>query len=156
VHLVKTFIGHGIVWYTKLYSIIRIRQAITLEEIKQALLKEFKNPKSKSQYMTELKEIKKVQRESLWDFDQRFKDVMGRITFHIPYRQYKEWFIVGLIPHIHEQLIQQKVTSQPEAMEITTKLESFMVGDSGGMTQVQKKLDALMIQLDDLTKGKDK
>jgi hypothetical protein len=35
-----------------------IGQAKTLEEIRQALLKEFKNPNSESQYITELKEIK--------------------------------------------------------------------------------------------------
>jgi hypothetical protein len=33
------------------------------------LLKEFKNPKSESQYITELKEIKKVQSETVWDYD---------------------------------------------------------------------------------------
>jgi hypothetical protein len=53
-------------------------------------------------------------------------------------------------------LIQQKVVSQPEALEIAMKLESSPVGDNGGMVQVQTQLAALMIQLEELTKGKEK
>jgi hypothetical protein len=48
------------------------------------LLKEFKKPKSESWYIIELKETKQVQMESVWDFNQRFKDLMGRFTFQIP------------------------------------------------------------------------
>jgi hypothetical protein len=102
-----------------------------LVEINQALLKDFKNPKSNSQYIIELKEIKQVQTLSVWDFDQIFKDVMGRLTFQIPDQQHQEWFIEGLLPHIHRTLIQQKVRSQLEALEIAMKLESYLVGDSG-------------------------
>jgi hypothetical protein len=97
-----------------------------------------------------------VQTESVWDFDQRFKDLMGRLNFQIPDQQHQEWFIAGLLPHIHRPLIQQKVVSQPEALEIAMKLESSPVGDSGGMAQVQMQLDALTIQLEELTKGKEK
>jgi hypothetical protein len=46
--------------------------------------------------------------------------------------------------------------SQPEALEIAMKLESSPVGDSGGMAQVQTQLVSLIIQLVELTKGKDK
>jgi hypothetical protein len=127
-----------------------------LAEIRQALLKEFKKPKSESQYITELKEIKQVQTSQVWDFDQRFKDLMGRMNFQIPDQQHQEWFIAGLLPHIHRPLIQQKVVSQPEALEIAMKLESSPVGDSGGMAQVQTQLVALTIQLEELTKGKEK
>jgi hypothetical protein len=122
--LATTFRGRALVWYMKLQSITPTGQARTLAEIKKALLKEFKNPKSESQYITELKEIKQVQTESIWDFDQRFKDVMGRLTFQIPDQQHQEWFIAGLLPHIRRPLIQQKVTSQPEALEIAMKLEA--------------------------------
>jgi hypothetical protein len=53
-------------------------------------------------------------------------------------------------------LIQQKVVSQLEALDIAMKLEASLVGDSGGMAQVQIKLSSLKIQLEDLTKGKEK
>jgi len=36
------------------------------------------------------------------------------------------------------------------------KLESSLVGDSGGVIQFQMKLASLMIQLEELTKGKEK
>jgi hypothetical protein len=45
----------------------------TLAEVRQALLKEFQNPKSQSQCITELKDINQILNESVWEFDQRFK-----------------------------------------------------------------------------------
>jgi hypothetical protein len=54
-----------------------------LEKIKLAFLNEFRNSKYEFQYIKNLKEIKKVQNETVWDFDQIFKDTMGRLTFHI-------------------------------------------------------------------------
>jgi hypothetical protein len=103
-----------------------------------------------------LKEIKQVQTESVWDYDQRFKDVMGRLNLQIPYQQHQEWFIAGLLPHIRRPLIQQKVASQPEELEIAMKLESSPVGDNGGMAQVHMHLVALKIQLVEMMKGKEK
>jgi hypothetical protein len=125
-----------IVWYMKLQSITPTRHAKTLAEIRQALLKEFKNPKSESQYITEMKEIKQVQTKSVWDFDQRFKDLMGRLNFQISGQHHQEWFIAGLLPHIRRPLIQQKVVSLHEALEIAMELESSHVGDNGGMVYV--------------------
>jgi len=84
-----------------------------------------------------MKEINQVQTELVWDFDQIFKDVMGRITFQIRYRQNREWFIAGLLPHIHGPLIQKKVASQYEVSEIIMKLEASPVGDSAWMAKVQ-------------------
>jgi len=66
-----------------------------LVDIKKALLKELNKPKAESRYITELKEIKQVQRELVWDYDQIFKDVMDILIFHIPDQKHKEWFIEG-------------------------------------------------------------
>jgi len=52
-----------------------------LEKIKLAFLNEFRNSKYEFQYIKNLKEIKIVQNETVWDFDQIFKDAMGRLTF---------------------------------------------------------------------------
>ena len=38
---------------------------------------DFKNPKSESQCIIELKEITQLPTESVWDFDQRFKTLMA-------------------------------------------------------------------------------
>ena len=49
VQLAMKFRGRALVWYMKLQSITPTRQARNLGEIKQVLLKEFKNPNSESQ-----------------------------------------------------------------------------------------------------------
>jgi hypothetical protein len=82
-----------------------------LNDIKTALSAEFKKPKSESQCITELKEIKKRVVEPIWEFDQRFKTLTGHLSFQIPDEQNKEWFIASLLPHIRVPLMQQKVAS---------------------------------------------
>jgi hypothetical protein len=130
------FRGHALLWYKKYQTTTPTRQSRTLADIGQTLLKEIQKLKSKSQYITEMKDIKKVQKETDLDYDQRFKYVMGRLTFQIPDEQHQEWFIVGLLSHIHCLLTQQKVTSQLEALEILMKLETSPVGDGIGTITV--------------------
>ena len=48
VQLETTFRGRTLVWYMNLQSTTILGQTRTLEEITQALLKEFKKPKSES------------------------------------------------------------------------------------------------------------
>lgn len=91
------------------------------------------------------------------DFYQRFKTLMGRFTFQIPDEQHREWFIAALLPHIRLPLSQHKITSQSEALEIAMKLEASPVGENvAGMAQVQSQLAAFTIQLQEITKGKEK
>jgi hypothetical protein len=75
------FRGIALLWYMKFQKTTPTKKSRTLAEIGQALLKEFRKSKSQSQYITELKEIKQVKNETVWDYDQRFKDVMGMLTF---------------------------------------------------------------------------
>ena len=58
-------------WYMKLVQ--RLAQLKPLNEIKNALIAEFKKPKSDSQCITEIKEIKQKVAKPVWEFDQRFK-----------------------------------------------------------------------------------
>jgi hypothetical protein len=58
-------------WYMKLVQ--GLAQPKPLNEIKNALIADFKKPKSESQCITELKEIKQKVAEPVWEFDQRFK-----------------------------------------------------------------------------------
>jgi hypothetical protein len=58
VQLETTFRGYVLIWYMKLHSTTPTRQARNLAEILQALLQEFKKPKSESQYIIKMKEIK--------------------------------------------------------------------------------------------------
>ena len=49
--------------------------------------------------------------ELVWDFDQRFKTLLGKVNFEFLVQQNQEWFIAALLPHIQLPLMQQKVTS---------------------------------------------
>jgi hypothetical protein len=59
-------------------SVNRAAQPKLLNEIKTALSAEFKKPKSESQCITELKEIKQKVVEPVWEFDYRFKTLTGQ------------------------------------------------------------------------------
>ena len=82
------------------------------------------------QYITELKEIKQYPNETVWDFDQRFKTLMARVSFEMNDIQHKEWFIATLRSHIRLPLMQQKILTQSEAMEIAMKLKASPVGEN--------------------------
>jgi hypothetical protein len=58
-----------------------------------------------------MKEIKKRVVEPVWEFDQRFKTLTGHLSFQIPDKQNKEWFIAALFPHIRVPLMQQNISS---------------------------------------------
>ena len=85
--------------------------AKTLNEIIIGLFKEFKKLKSEAQYITELKEIKQFPNETIWDFDQQFKTLMAQVSFQMSDVQQKEWFIVALVLHIRQPLMQQNITT---------------------------------------------
>ena len=85
--------------------------------------------------------------ESVWDFDQWFKNLMAKVSFQMSVVQHKEWFIVVLLSHIRAPLTQQNIVSQEEALEIAMKLESSPIGDGGtGMMQIQSQLDNMTVQ----------
>ena len=63
---------------------------------------------------------------------------MAKVSFQISDVQHKEWFIVALLPHIQTPLMQKKLVSQTEALEIAMNLETSLVGDTNsGMIQIQ-------------------
>jgi hypothetical protein len=122
-------------WYMKFVT--GYVQPKPLNDIKTTLSVEFKKPKSESQCIIELKEIKQKVTKPVLEFNQRFKTLTGHLSFHIPDEQHKEWFIISLPPHIRVPLMQQKVTSQAEALDISMKLEATPVGEfSLGMSKI--------------------
>ena len=60
-------------WYMKLVQ--GLAQPKPLNEIKNALITEFKKTKLESQCITDLKEIKQKVAKPIWEFDQRFKTI---------------------------------------------------------------------------------
>jgi hypothetical protein len=70
-----TLRDHALSWYMNLVQ--GFSQPKPLNQIKNALISEFKKPKSKSQCITELKEIKQKVAKPVWEFNQRFKTLIG-------------------------------------------------------------------------------
>jgi hypothetical protein len=81
----------------------------------------------------------------------------GHLSFQIPEEQNKEWFIATLLPHIRVPLMQQKVTSQDKALDISMKLQSTPMGKSiSSMSQILSQLTILSLQVEDTKKEKGK
>jgi hypothetical protein len=53
----------------------------TLEKIKKLLINEFRKLSSEDQYMNEMIEIRKKPGESVWEIDQRFKRLKGKLKY---------------------------------------------------------------------------
>ena len=102
------------------------------------MIKEFKRPKSESQCITELKDIKQLPLESVWDFDQKFKALIDQVSFEFAPEQHKEWFIVALLPHIRLPLMQKIICTYNEELEMAMKLEDSPLAETSiGMTSLQ-------------------
>jgi hypothetical protein len=99
-----TLRDHALRWYMNLVQ--GLAQPKPLNDIKNALIAELKKPKSESQCITELKEIKQKVAKPIWEFNQRFKTLTSRLTFQIPDKQNKEWFIASLLPHTRVPMMQ--------------------------------------------------
>jgi hypothetical protein len=89
-----TLRDHALSWYMKF---VQGATPKLLNSIKTFLISKFKKPKSESQCITELKELKERIVEPMWEFNQIFKTLMGHLCFQIPDEQNKEWFIVPLL-----------------------------------------------------------
>ena len=79
--LTTTLKGGALDWFMKFTQVPQGTLAKTLNDIWKGLIEEFRKPKLESQYITELKEIKQFPNETIWDFDQRFKTLMARVSF---------------------------------------------------------------------------
>lgn len=74
-----TLRDHTLSWYMKFVK--GVAQPKPLNDIKTVLSEEFKKSNSESQCITKLKEIKQRVDKPIWEFDQRFKTLTGRLSF---------------------------------------------------------------------------
>ena len=82
-------------------------------------------------------EIKQYPNENIWDFDQRFKTLMERVSFEMSDIQHKEWFIVTLLSHIILLLMKQNIVTLSKDLEIDMKMEDSPVGENAiGMNKI--------------------
>ena len=81
VKLETTLLGHALYLFMKFVQVPMGAPAKKLHEIRKRLIEEFRKPKSKVQYITELKEIKQHPNETVWVFYQIFKTLIARVSF---------------------------------------------------------------------------
>ena len=81
--MITTLRGHALDWFMKVFVVPAGTLQKTLEEIQAAMISEFRKPKSESQCITEIKEIKQALAETVWDFNQRFKTLMAKVSFQM-------------------------------------------------------------------------
>ena len=78
--LATTPCGHALIWYMNIIQVRTGTPRKTLEEFKRGLIEDIRKPKSKVQYIIELKEIKQYPNEAIQDLDQRFKTLMAKLV----------------------------------------------------------------------------
>lgn len=65
-----------------------------------------------------------------WELDQRLKCVIHEANMHLTDSQNHKWFIALLMPHLRISLLQQKIATQVEAIEITMRLNEIPIQDA--------------------------
>jgi hypothetical protein len=55
----------------------------TIADVRRLLVNKFQKPNSEDQYMNEMIERKKKLGESVWEIDQRFKQLKGKLKYAI-------------------------------------------------------------------------
>jgi len=98
------------------------RTSTTVEDVKRKLINKFQKPSSKEYFMNEMIEIKKKLGESVWEVDQKFKRLKGKLKYTITDTQHTHLFVNYLLPHLKYPLRQQKFQSQVEALQIALQL----------------------------------
>ena len=81
--MIMTLRGCTLEWFMKFCTAPAETPQKTLEEIWAAMTFEFRKPKSESQCIIEIKEIKQDLAKTVWDFDQRFKKQMEKVSFQM-------------------------------------------------------------------------
>jgi len=125
----------------------------TIDEIKVALKQQFKKPKSYSQIINELKDIKQGPSKSVWEANQRLKKATKEGGFQYDERQHTEWFIAMLPPHLRVPMGQQSIDTQEKALEVAMKLDAAPRDDTQlGEQQIQGQLEAMHMEIQNLRK----
>jgi hypothetical protein len=83
VQLKITFREKSLTWYMKYKATAPTGQERSLTKINQYMVREFHKPKSESQCVMEIKEVKQKEGETVWDYDHQFNILLERLTFQI-------------------------------------------------------------------------
>jgi hypothetical protein len=128
----------------------------TIADVKKLLVNEFQKPNSEDQYMNEMIEIRKKPGESVWEIDQRFKRLKGKLKYAITDMQHRHLFVNSLLPHLKYPLRQQKFQTQAEALQEALQLEENQYQQTDPtIEELKEDLKNLTFQLNQ-NKGKEK
>jgi hypothetical protein len=73
--------------------------------------------------MNEMIEIKQKLGESVWEVEEKFKRMKGKLKFPITDMQHRHLFFNFLLPHLNFPLRQKNFQSQAEALQEDFQLE---------------------------------
>jgi hypothetical protein len=95
-------------WYMSLDANSAPGTIRTLTKIKKLLVNEIQKSSSKNRYMNEIIKIRQKPRESVWDIDQIFKRLKGKLKYLMTDLQHRHLFVNSLLPQLKYLLRQQK------------------------------------------------
>lgn len=101
-------------------------QTLTLDGFKCLFITELQLPQSEQQDLTELRDIKQIEGQSMWEYMQIFKDAIRKITNRILESHQREWYIQGLLPFTTTPITQQRIATIIDALEQAMKIEAMM------------------------------
>ena len=71
-----------------------------------------------------LKDIKQVPGESIWEYDNRFKDLLSQIPSNIDANLLVQWYMEGLLHHVSAPLRMHDIKTLEEAFKKEQQMES--------------------------------
>ena len=106
--------------------------------------------------MNEMIEIRQKLGQSIWEIEQRFKQLKGKLKYVMKNMQHRHLFVDSLLPHLKYPLRQQKFQTQAEALQTSLQLEEnqYLTTDPT-IEELKEDLKNLTFQLNQ-NKGKDK
>jgi hypothetical protein len=93
-----------------------------------------------------LREIQQRDGELTWEYNQKFKDSIGRLAHPIHEEHQIEWYIQGLLPLTWIPLMQQHIATLTDALEQPMNIEA-MERYPGSLRVTRPPIDENLAQL---------
>jgi hypothetical protein len=103
-----TLRDHALDWYISLATKHPPGTTRMIVDINKLLINEFQKPSSEDQFMNEMIEIRQNPGESVWEIDQIFKRLKGKLKYIMADMKYRHLFVNSLLPHLKYPLRQHK------------------------------------------------
>ena len=98
-------------------------QERTKDEIKTNFLDFFKTEYVAHLARQKLKDINQIPRETVWECDKRFKDLLSQIPYNIDSNLLVQWYVAGLLHHVRAPLRMHDIKTLEEAFKKAQQME---------------------------------